>query len=158
MLNCLLAAIFAPAVSCADTMIPANPVDSDPGILTPSVLDTPRINGPVLFGVHPKALSFYAIPATGKRPMNFSAKGLPAGLKCNSQTEFITGNVATAGRYSVVLEAANSLGTANKHFDIVVGEQICLTPPMGWNSWNCWSGQVSQKKVLTSAKAMVEKN
>ena len=36
-------------------------------------------------------------------------------------------------------------------------EKIALTQPMGWNSWNCWGGAVSQDKVLSSARAMVEK-
>jgi len=33
-----------------------------------------------------------------------------------------------------------------------VGDRIALTPPMGWSSWNCWGGSVSQEKVLASAR------
>lgn len=33
---------------------------------------------------------------------------------------------------------------------------IALTPPMGWNSWNCWGPNVSQDKVVEAARAMVE--
>src|SRR5262249_217307 len=40
---------------------------------------------------------------------------------------------------------------------IIVGDEIALTPPMGWNSWNCWAAAVDQEKVLASAKTMVDK-
>lgn len=31
------------------------------------------------------------------------------------------------------------------------------TPPMGWNSWNCWGLSVSQEKVMSSARALIDK-
>ena len=34
-------------------------------------------------------------------------------------------------------------------------DRIALTPPMGWNSRNCWGAAVDQEKVLRSAKALV---
>jgi alpha-galactosidase len=39
---------------------------------------------------------------------------------------------------------------------IVCGNRLALTPPMGWNSWNCWGKAVSQEKVLTSARSMAQ--
>jgi alpha-galactosidase len=33
--------------------------------------------------------------------------------------------------------------------------KLALTPPMGWNSWNCWAGAVSDKRVREAADAMV---
>ena len=56
------------------------PVAVAPYILTPPVPATPRINGAGVFGVRPGSPFLYTIPATGERPMTFSAKGLPAGL------------------------------------------------------------------------------
>ena len=50
-------------------------------ILTPPAPDTPRINGPRIYGARCKADFLFRIPATGLRPMTFSAKGLPNGLK-----------------------------------------------------------------------------
>jgi len=35
--------------------------------------------------------------------------------------------------------------------------RICLTPPMGWNSWNCWGLSVSDEKVRQSADNYVNK-
>lgn len=126
-------------------------------ILTPPAPETPRINGAKVFGVRPGSKFLFTIPATGKRPMTFSAVGLPKGLKLDSKTGQITGTAKKAGTYSVKLTATNDLGSNDRNFRIVVGEEIALTPPMGWNSWNCWGNSVSQEKVLSSARAMVNK-
>ena len=145
-------------------------------ILTPPAPATPRINGPNIFGVRPGSPLLYTIPATGDRPMTFSAKNLPSGLKLDSKTGRITGRVqgATAapanakgsyllshsqpaeGTYVVTLVAKNALGTAEKQFRIVVGDQISLTPPMGWNSWNCFASAVTEDRVKSAADAMVK--
>lgn len=135
------------------------PVGTGQYLLTPSVPETPKINGAPIFGVRPGSPFLFAIPATGKRPMKFSVTGLPDGLHVNSENGQITGTIASMERktYEVVFFAENALGKAGKNFKIVVSDAICLTPPMGWNSWNCWGGKVSQEKVISSAKAMVDK-
>ena len=125
-------------------------------ILTPPTPATPAIHGPKIFGVRPGSPFLYNIPATGDRPMQFSVEPLPSGLQVDAATGHITGTITTVGNYDVVLHAKNALGSSDKKFRIVVGEEICLTPPMGWNSWNCWHGGVDQEKVLHSAKAMAQ--
>ncbi len=80
---------------------------------------------------------------------------MPEGLTVDAATGRITGELAGKGEFKVVLKAGNARGSAEKKFRIVVGDRICLTPPMGWNSWNCWAGSVNQDKVLQSARAMV---
>jgi alpha-galactosidase len=127
-----------------------------PYMLTPIAPATPRINGAGVFGVRPGSPFMFTIPATGERPMKFSAKNLPRGLKLDAETGHITGALKTKGEYIVTLGAKNLLGTAEKKFLIVVGDQIALTPPMGWNSWNCFAGAVSEEKVKSAADAMVK--
>ncbi len=126
-------------------------------ILTPKPGPAPRINGPKIFGVRPGSVFLYTIPATGDRPMTFMADDLPAGLRLDKATGQISGRLETRGEYRVTLRAKNAVGEATRAFRIVVGDEIALTPPMGWNSWNCWSATVSQEKVLASAHAMVAK-
>lgn len=125
-------------------------------ILTPEAPHTPRINGAKIYGARPGSDFLYKVAATGDRPMTFSAENLPKGLKIDSGTGVITGKVKKAGTYNVTLKAANSLGEATREFRIVIGEKIALTPPMGWNSWNCWGNTVSHEKVMASAKAILE--
>jgi alpha-galactosidase len=124
-------------------------------ILTPKPGPEPRIHGAHVFGVRPGSPFLYAIAATGTRPLTFAVDSLPAGLTLDASTGQITGSVTTAGRYPVTLRASNSLGQAKRPFTIVVGDKICLTPPLGWNSWNSWAGLVDQQKVLRAAQAMV---
>jgi alpha-galactosidase len=133
-----------------------NADDNDSKILTPPAPPTPRINGPSVFGVRPGAPFLYTIPTTGDRPMKFSVDNLPAGLTLDADQGRITGSIAQPGETDVVFHAQNAKGMSDKKFRIIVGDQIALTPPMGWNSWNCWAGKVDQDKVLISAKAMAD--
>ena len=124
-------------------------------ILTPTAPLSPRINGAKVFGVRPGYPVLYTVAATGIRPMIFSASGLPDGLSLDAQTGFITGSISKKGTFPVVLKAKNAKGIAIRNFKIIVGETIALTPPMGWNSWNAYAGQVSADKVKRAADAMV---
>ena len=126
-----------------------------PLILTPPPPAQPRVNGPAVFGVRPGSPFLYTIPATGQRPLQFRVEGLPEGLKLDAVTGRMTGVLRQPGEFKVVLKVQNTVGQSGKPFRIVVGDKIALTPPMGWNSWNCWAEAVDQDKVLRSARAMV---
>jgi alpha-galactosidase len=133
------------------------PPDEDSAeILTPPVPDTPRINGPKIFGVRPHSPFLYAIPVSGKRPIHYSVAHLPLGLSVDSDSGLISGSIQSPGSFDVILQAGNDLGSATKNFRIVVGDQIALTPPMGWSSWNCWFDNIDQDKITRAAHAMVE--
>ncbi len=108
-----------------------------------------------MVGARPGSPFRYQIAATGERPMFYEATNLPAGLKINPANGQIVGALSGRGRYSVRLQAENRLGSDERALSIVVGDQIALTPPMGWNSWNCWGIEVSQDRVMASARALV---
>ena len=146
-----------------------------PYILTPAAPATPRINGANVFGVRPGSPFLFTIPATGERPMEFSVEGTPQNLviqtkgheaQINGQfsgiltldptTGQLTGSIKNKGEYKIVLCAKNTKGVAKKDFRIVCGDQIALTPPMGWNSWNCFAHAVSADKVKRAADALVK--
>jgi alpha-galactosidase len=143
--------LFAPLFNAA-----ADTTNSAPEIRTPRPPHTPHINGPAVFGVRPGHPFLYRIPATGDRPMKFTAKGVPLGLKMDSKSGEITGSLKKPAEYVLTFEVKNALGADEKKFRVVVGENIALTPPMGWNSWNCWGSKVSAEKVLQSARGMVD--
>ncbi len=128
-----------------------------PYILTPPVKDEPQINGALIYGERTGKPFLYRIAATGKRPMSFTADNLPKGLTLDTKTGIIKGKVKTAGKYNVTLTAKNDLGSDSKTLEIVIGDKLALTPPMGWNSWNCWGLSVSQEKVYDAARSFVEK-
>ena len=114
-------------------------------ILTPASSPAPRINGPRVFGVRPGSPFLYRIPATGERPMAFSAENLPAGLSLDPVTGFITGALPEKGTFAVTLKAANRLGAASRDFKIICGDTLALTPHMGWNSWYVWENHVTDE-------------
>lgn len=126
-------------------------------ILTPAPKQTPKINSAKVFGATPGNPVLYTIAATGKRPMQFSAADLPKGLSLSATTGIITGAVKERGNYSVMLKAKNSYGEAKQKLVIKIGDTIALTPPLGWNGWNSWEGQINREKVMASANAMVSK-
>jgi alpha-galactosidase len=148
--------ILTAILSLSGSVSIAADAPDDAAILTPPAPATPRINGASIFGVRPGSPFLFTIPATGNRPMKFSAKHLPRGLKLDSKTGRITGMLKKKGQFTVTLGAKNSLGTADKEFQIVCGDRIALTPPMGWNSWNCFAGTVSEERVKHAADAMVK--
>lgn len=125
-------------------------------ILTPPAPDTPRINGPKVYGARPDADFLFRIPATGIRPMSFEAKGLPKGLKLDPDTGIIRGKVRKGGIYNVSLKATNKIGTAERVLKIVIGDQLALTPPMGWSSWNCYGTGITQERAMATAQALLK--
>jgi alpha-galactosidase len=128
----------------------------EPVILTPKPSPKPRLNGAKVFGVRPGNPFLFTIAATGDRPMTFSARRLPSGLKLDAKTGRITGTIKKAGAFTVTLRAKNSSGTAERELRIVCGPQIGLTPAMGWNSWNVFGRSVSDALARTAADAMVK--
>jgi alpha-galactosidase len=124
-------------------------------ILTPEPSPEPRINGARVFGVRPGSPLLYKVAATGERPMRFEADRLPEDLVIDEKSGRITGRLDEPGEHVVMLRASNALGAAECPLRIVAGEKIALTPPMGWNYWNCWAAKAREKNVQDSAETMV---
>ncbi len=115
----------------------------------------PEIHGPKQYGARPGNPFIYRVPATGERPMKFSATGLPEGLKLNAETGVITGTTPKQGLYNVTLKASNKRGKASREFRIAAGPNIALTPPMGWSTWYMAYTRISDKMVREQAEAMI---
>lgn len=123
---------------------------------TPEPPAAPHLNGPKIYGVRPGHPFLYRIPCTGVRPVSFAAVHLPVSLSVDSRTGVISGTAPiAAGRYTVTLEAANAHGKSARVFTIVAGEQIGLTPQMGWNDWYSYYGHVTDQDIRDAATAMI---
>jgi alpha-galactosidase len=123
-------------------------------VLTPPDAPQPRINGPAVVGARPGHPFFYHVPVTGEAPVNLAADQLPPGLNLDAARGEITGMVAEAGEFQVKLSAQNARGHTEKVLKIVIGDKIALTPPLGWNSWNCFASAVDDQKIRAAADAM----
>ncbi|MEM9824335.1 MAG: NPCBM/NEW2 domain-containing protein, partial [Bacteroidota bacterium] len=126
-------------------------------ILTPPPSPKPRINNPDVFGLRPENPLVFSIAASGDRPMEFAAENLPSGLRIDPQNGRLEGSVPQKGNYKITLIARNQLGEDRKELELIVGPQLALTPPMGWNGWNSWAADIDEQKVRASARAMVDK-
>jgi len=140
------------AFALSDTSESVTFAEELPYILTPAAQAPPRINGPRVYGARADRPFLFAIAASGERPMTFSARSLPPGLTLDPQTGIISGRTGVKGTSRVTITAQNARGSANRDLDLLIGDKIALTPPLGWNSWNCWGLSVDEAKVLASAR------
>jgi alpha-galactosidase len=123
---------------------------------TPPAPVTPHLNGPKVYSVRPGHPFLYRIPCTGGLPMRFSAKNLPLSLKLDRRSGIISGSAPEqSGVYLITLRASNALGKDTRQFRIVVGDEIGLTPQMGWNDWYSYTRHITDKVVRAAAAAMI---
>ena len=125
-------------------------------ILTPKLSLKPVINAPYIFSARPGNPVLFTIPVSGERPIQVKASNLPAGLVLCTETGKVTGEVSMQGNFSFDVIVENRHGKNTRTLQLIVGEMISPTPPMGWNSWNAFGKGISQEKVEKAAKAMVE--
>ncbi|MBA3725046.1 MAG: putative Ig domain-containing protein [Armatimonadetes bacterium] len=116
----------------------------------------PKITGPKVFGVRPGHPVLFAVSATGEKPLSFAAEGLPPGLTLDAQAGRFSGTLSERGEYPITLSTKNACGESKRSFKFVVGDRIALTPPLGWNSWNCFAEDVDEAKIRAAATAMAE--
>jgi alpha-galactosidase len=126
------------------------------GILTPPPSPAPRINAAGVIGAGAWRDFLYFVPVAGQRPMKIRVEGLPEGLTFDRGKGIVRGLTGKAGEYALTIEAENRYGRDRKSVRLSIGSGLALTPPMGWNSWNCWGTSVDEDKVKAAAEAMVE--
>jgi len=118
---------------------------------------TPEIHGASVTGATPGRDFLYRIPVTGKRPMKYSIKYLPAGLSLNPATGIVTGKLQSAGTTRMEILVENAFGKDQKSLTVISApDSLALTPPLGWNSWNAWGMSVNDGKIRAAAEGMVK--
>ncbi|RYX81351.1 alpha-galactosidase [bacterium] len=132
--------------------------DETPLAIFPSSkpLPEPQIHGARVFGTTPNRPFLFGVAATGEGPLKYSAKGLPTGLKIDSNTGIITGSVGSEGTYTVSIEVRGAKGATKRNLVIVAGtHKLSQTPPLGWNSWNIYYCDVDEAKVRAATDELV---
>ena len=115
----------------------------------------PKINNPDVFGASAGKPLLIRICASGKRPLTYSADGLPEGLSLDGK--IISGTVAKEGEYEIKLSCENELGRCEKRITLEIGEgKVQLTPLMGFTSWNAFGYEVTQADLEKIADRMTE--
>jgi len=126
-----------------------------PYCLTPKASGIPVINSAKAYGARPRNPIIYRLAVSGQRPMIIKANNLPKGLILDTISGVLSGNIAVKGVYPIEFTASNSKGSVVKTIQFIIGDKICLTPPMGWNSWNVWGLSVDADKVKQAADAFI---
>ncbi|WP_165228060.1 putative Ig domain-containing protein [Aquisphaera insulae] len=142
------------AATARPTALAGPPGEAD--ILTPRPGPAPAIRGPKAYGCRPGHPFLHRIPCTGRRPIRFSAEGLPAGLTLDADTGVISGRAPSApGTFAVVLSASSEHGRSTRPLRIVVGDTLALTPPMGWNDWYTWTDRITDARMRSAADILI---
>lgn len=128
----------------------------DPYLLTPPPPLSPRINSPRITAVRAGSPFIFRIPCTGERPIQFQLEDLPEGLTVNPEG-IIYGTITNREpkTYTVKIVAQNQHGSDQNYLDIVVGDTLALTPPMGWNHWYTHYDRITEDIMKQSADLMV---
>lgn len=129
--------------------------DEEPEIVTPPPSPAPRINGARAVGARPGRPFQFTLAVSGDPPPRLLVEGLPEGLRFDTARGWIVGVTPAPGNYDVAILASNVHGQARGRLRIVIGEALALTPPMGWNSWNCFGPEITQERIAAAAVAMV---
>ncbi|HET8929667.1 MAG TPA: hypothetical protein VFN21_03315, partial [Acidimicrobiales bacterium] len=116
----------------------------------------PRLHGARRVGCRPGTEVIHPIAVSGERPLTWQVTGLPAGLTVDD--EGIIRGIAPAdpGSIAIGVRVSNERGEIDETVELCLGDQLALTPPMGWNSWNVYGTDVTATVVMAMADAMVE--
>jgi hypothetical protein len=117
----------------------------------------PEFQGAQVIGVHPGTPLIFPFAVSGERPLDFSAKHLPAGLGLDFKTGIVTGTLPKPGEFTFTATAKNSAGEASTKIKIVCGDTLALTPPLGWNSYDAFGDNVVESEVQANAHYLAEK-
>lgn len=117
------------------------------------ISSSPCFHAPAVFGVRPSSDFFLVLPVEGEN-LSLYCENPPPGTKFSPASGTLSGRIAESGDYLVTFEAENSVGCASCGIRLIVGEKIQLTPPMGWNSWYCFSEGVSDSRIRKTAAAL----
>jgi alpha-galactosidase len=116
----------------------------------------PAFHGAKVVGNYPGTELIFTVPATGERPITFSAVDLPKGLSLDATNGIIRGTINEPGVYKVKITAANIKGKAEEELKFEIGDVLCLTPALGWNSWNVFTKNINEAMIIEMADAMVK--
>ncbi len=119
----------------------------------------PVINGPAVFGFSPGKPCLFTFPVCGERPLEFTVEGdLPGNITLDPSTGSLSGTCTAPGKYSFRVNVSNALGSATKDFTLCVEkDKLCLTPLLGWTSWNAFANtkDMNQESIARTADLMV---
>ncbi|MFN8278429.1 MAG: putative Ig domain-containing protein [Chitinophagales bacterium] len=115
----------------------------------------PQFFLPAQMGHRPNTPFSLLISVTGKQAIHITTSPLPEGLVLDEASGLLSGRVKQSGSYTLEIIAENPVGKATHSLRLSIGDTLCLTPPMGWNSWNVFTKDIDENMLMQMADAMV---
>lgn len=123
---------------------------------SPGAARAPRINSARRVGVRPGTELVHPIAATGAGPLTITVAGLPDGVGVDDLGVLRGTAPSEPGSWHLDVTVDGAGGSTSAQVELVVGHQLALTPPMGWNSWNMFRDRVDAEVITRVAQAMVD--
>jgi hypothetical protein len=156
-LSAIILLSMANLLAAQDIAPDNNPIDREQEIVAAAAVPAaPQFNGAGVIGIHPQTPLIYSLVASGESPISYSAGDLPSGLQLDTQTGIITGMLAKPGAYQFRAVARNAAGRAQSEIKMICGDQLALTPPLGWNSYDAFGDSVTEAETLANAQWMLQ--
>ncbi len=131
------------------------PIDQPEPIIAQTDLEEAGIHLPSVVGVQPGSPVDIHIPFTGRGPFEWTVTGLPPSLTFDSINARIQGKIDQDSEYKISLGLKTQNDFVSKEVKLLCRKNsLALTPPMGWNSWNCWGLDITEEKIIKTAKAL----
>ena len=111
--------------------------------------------GPKRIGLRPDRPFVHRLAVDRDQPV-VAVDGLPPGMIVDRARRVISGSTGVRGSHTVVVSGDGSAGTWTDTIELVVGSEICLTPPLGWNSWNVFGAAITEDDVRRAALALID--
>jgi alpha-galactosidase len=115
-----------------------------------------HLGGPIRMGLRPGRPFVHRVglPSGGRGRLR--ASGLPPGLSYDVAAGVIRGRTDRNGMHAVAVSGEDGGGHWVDVVELIVGDAICLTPPLGWSSWNAFGIAIDEGEVRRQAAALVE--
>lgn len=113
------------------------------------------LGGPKRIGLRPGRPFHHLLPVSDGGGDSPHVAGLPHGLSFDGYARVITGRTRAGGAHEVTIRGDGPRGAWTDHLELVVGNEICLTPPLGWNSWSGFGVAVTEGHVREAANILV---
>ncbi len=115
-----------------------------------------RPSGPRRIGARPGRPVIHRIGLAVDDRVHLRVSGLPPGIRFDVASGTLLGQCDIRGEHPITISGEDADGRWTETIVLVVGNEICLTPPMGWNSWNAFGATVTEADVRRAAAVLLD--
>ncbi len=119
------------------------------------MVEASPLDGPRRLGIRPGHPAVFRLSLAAGSASAVRVSGLPDGLQFDPSARIVRGRTRVRGNHALTISGEGKSAPWTDRVVIAVGDDICLTPPLGWNSWNSLGPAVSEEDVRRTAAVLV---